>query len=71
MQFRRRGNHMSRPTKDAKVLNIRLDIMVSQRLDDYCQSTGITKTTAIEKILTSYFDDRDEKIKKTGEKKLL
>ena len=62
---------MGRPAKDSKALNLRLDSKVCDRLKEYCQETGITKTTAVERILTAYFDVRDEKIKKTGERKLL
>ena len=62
---------MGRPAKDSKALNLRLDSKVWDRLEEYCQETGITKTTAVERILTAYFDVRDEKIKKTGERKLL
>ncbi|MDY3660325.1 MAG: RepB family protein [Bulleidia sp.] len=62
---------MGRPAKDSKALNLRLDSKVCDRLEEYCQETGITKTTAVERILTAYFDVRDEKIKKTGERKLL
>ena len=62
---------MGRPAKDSKALNLRLDSKVCDRLEEYCQETGITKTTAVERILSAYFDVRDEKIKKTGERKLL
>lgn len=62
---------MGRPAKDSKALNLRLDSKVCDRLEEYCQETGITKTTAVERILTAYFDVRDEKIKQTGERKLL
>ena len=62
---------MGRPAKDSNALNLRLDSKVCDRLEEYCQETGITKTTAVERILTAYFDVRDEKIKKTGERKLL
>lgn len=62
---------MGRPAKDSKALNLRLASEVCDRLEEYCQETGITKTTAVERILTAYFDVRDEKIKKTGERKLL
>ena len=62
---------MGRPAKASKALNLRLASEVCDRLEEYCQETGITKTTAVERILTAYFDVRDEKIKQTGERKLL
>lgn len=62
---------MGRPAKDGKALNLYIEAEIADRLEQYCYDTGITKTAAIERILESYFDDRDEKIKKTGECKLL
>lgn len=62
---------MGRPAKDGKALNLYIEAEIADRLEQYCDDTGITKTAAIERILESYFDDRDEKIKKTGERKLL
>lgn len=62
---------MGRPAKDGKALNLYIEAEIADRLEQYCDDTGITKTAAIERILESYFDDRDEKIKKTGEHKLL
>lgn len=62
---------MGRPAKDGKALNLYIETEIADRLEQYCDDTGITKTAAIERILESYFDDRDEKIKKTGERKLL
>lgn len=62
---------MARPSKDGKALNLYIDSKVANRLQSYCDDTGVKKTTAVERILTAYFDERDEKIKKTGERKLL
>lgn len=62
---------MGRPAKDGKALNLYIAAEISDRLEQYCEETGIKKTTAVERILTAYFDDRDEKIKKTGERKIL
>ena len=62
---------MGRPAKDGKALNLYIEAEIADRLEQYCDDTGITKTAAIERILESYFDDRDEKINKTGERKLL
>ena len=48
---------MAREKKDAKSLNIRISRAVSDPLDRFCEETGMTKTTAVEKILSSYFED--------------
>lgn len=47
---------MPRPKKDAKILNIKLIKTVSDQLERFCEETGMSKTTAIEKILAQYFD---------------
>ena len=44
---------MPREKKDAVVLNIKLARKVSEMLNDYCEDTGQTKTTAIERILAN------------------
>lgn len=48
---------MSRAKKDAKLLNIKLDREVHDQLELFCDESGMTKTTATEKILAKFFDD--------------
>lgn len=43
---------MAKAKKESVALNIRLDKDVSELLNRYCEETGQTKTTAIERILT-------------------
>ena len=62
---------MGRPAKNGKALNLYIEAEIADRLEKYCEDTGIKKTTAVERILTAYFDKRDEKIKETGEHKIL
>ena len=56
---------MARPQKDAVILNIKLARNVSILLTEYCEATGQTKTTAVERILTAaiteYFDQPEGK----------
>lgn len=47
---------MPRSRKDARILNIKLASDVYDRLDIFCEETGMTKTKAVEKILNQYFD---------------
>ena len=47
---------MSRPKKDAKNLNIKLDREIYDRLEQFCDETGMTKTTATGRILTQFFE---------------
>lgn len=47
---------MARPkTKNAKAVNINMDIKVLEQLEEYCKQTGLSKTVAIERILSDYF----------------
>ena len=46
---------MPRPKKDAKILNVRLDAGIHEKLEQFCYETGMSKTTAVEKILEQYF----------------
>ena len=51
---------MARPQKDAVILNIKLARPVNDLLTEYCDATGQSKTTAVERILasaiTEYFE---------------
>lgn len=54
---------MPRAKKDARILNIRLAAPVYDRLEVFCQESGMSKTTAAEKIFAQFFDgyfDRPE-----------
>lgn len=48
---------MPRSKKDARILNIKLATPVHDRLDAFCEESGINKTVAAEKIFTQFFDD--------------
>lgn len=48
---------MPRQKKDAKILNIKLAREISDRLEQFCEETGASKTIATEKILSKYFDE--------------
>lgn len=52
---------MPRQKKDNEPLNIRLDRTLSERLNEHCRETGITKTFVVEKALTMYFEDYKKK----------
>lgn len=43
--------------KDARALNINLATDVSNKLELFCNETGISKTMAVEKILSQYFTE--------------
>ena len=52
---------MPRAKKDAKLLNIKLATPVYNRLDEFCEETGMSKTVATEKIFTHFFDEYFER----------
>lgn len=54
---------MGRPkTRDFKTVNFNIDVKVLEKLERFCKETGLTKTTAIErildKLLTEYFAEK-------------
>ena len=52
---------MARPKcKDSKAVNINMDVSVLARLEQYCEETGLPKTTAIERILKQHFEEMDK-----------
>lgn len=52
---------MPREKKDAKILNIKLAMPVHDRLERFCDESGMSKTVAVEKILDQFFDTYFEK----------
>ena len=47
---------MPRKKKDARVLNIKLATPAYDRLDAFCEASGLSKTEATEQILSQYID---------------
>lgn len=45
---------MSRPTKDSKALNIKLDSSLYDKLEEHCQKVKRTKTAVVELALEEY-----------------
>lgn len=54
---------MPREKKEHETLSIRLEKQIANRLADYCDKSGQTKTLAIERALTMYINDYDKKEK--------
>lgn len=46
---------MPRQKKDAKTLNIKLATPIANELDKFCDESGMTKTMAVERILSQFF----------------
>lgn len=47
--------------KEAKVMNMKLDKSVHDKLERFCVETGLTKTVATEKILDKYLTEYFER----------
>jgi len=52
---------MPREKKDAKILNIKLAMPVYDKLEQFCDESGMSKTVAVEKILDQFFNIYFEK----------
>jgi predicted transcriptional regulator len=48
---------MPRQKKDAHAMTLRLDSHIVEQLEQFCEESGQTKTTAIERILGRYFKE--------------
>lgn len=55
---------MAKPKKNGTYLNVCIDTAVYERLSYYCEESGQPKTVAVERALTFYLNDYDEKQKR-------
>lgn len=51
---------MPKPRKDWKALNIKIQSSVYDELEKYCEKTGLSKTVAVERILSKVFKEYKE-----------
>lgn len=51
---------MSKPKKDWKALNIKIQSNVYNELEKYCEETGLSKTVAVERILFKAFEKYEQ-----------
>lgn len=49
---------MARAKKDGVYLNMKIKSEIYKRLEEYCEKVGQTKTTAVERILWQFFEER-------------
>ena len=47
---------MPRTKKDARILNIKLSSPIYDKLDAFCEESGMSKTVATEKIFDQFFE---------------
>lgn len=51
---------MPKPKKDWKALNIKIQSEVYEELEKYCEDTGLSKTVAVERILSKAFKEHEK-----------
>lgn len=54
---------MARPKKNGTYLNVCIETPIYERLVSLCEDAGQTKTVAVERALTLYLEDYEEKQK--------
>lgn len=60
---------MPRIKKDAKILNIKLDREIHEKLERFCDESGQSKTVAVERFLNKCLDEyfsRPENLRRTN-----
>ena len=50
---------MARQKKNGQYLNVKIDMNVYQRLEEFCEATGYTKTAAVERALTTLMNNHE------------
>ena len=51
---------MGRPRKDNKALSMRIATPVSDKLDEFCELSGQTKTAAVERAIMMYINEYEK-----------
>ena len=52
---------MARPRKNGKYINVCIDAPIYERLEKMCSEAGQSKTVAVERALSLYLADYEEK----------
>ena len=55
---------MGRPKKENTPVTVRMEQNLYERLNNYCQQSGQSRTTAIERAVSMYIDAYDAKMQK-------
>ena len=58
---------MAKPKKNGTYLNVCIETPIYERLEEMCTDAGQSKTVAVERALTLYLDEYDEKQRKLKE----
>jgi predicted transcriptional regulator len=60
---------MARERKDGSVISAKISADILDRMDDFSEKTGITKTAIIENAAREYLDREEEYLAKRSRKK--
>lgn len=52
---------MAQKTKESKPFNMRMEIKTYEKLNEFCEISGQSKTTAVERAINMYIDDYNKK----------
>ena len=58
---------MAKPKKNGTYLNVCIESSIYERLDRFSEDAGQAKTVAVERALTAYLDEYEEKQRKLRE----
>ena len=56
---------MSKQKKESKPCSLRMEATLYERLDAFCQETGISKTAVLEKGAIAFMENFNSKMKET------
>ena len=55
---------MAKKIKESHPFSIRMDKAIFERLNQFCEQAGQSKTVAIERAVSKYIDEYEEQMKK-------
>ena len=53
---------MARQKKDGKLVNFYMDVKLVEELEKYCEETGMSKTTAVERFIKEGLEKKNSKM---------
>lgn len=62
---------MAKPKKNGTYLNVCIETPIYERLEAMCDDAGQSKTVAVERALTLYLDEYDEKQRILKEREII
>ena len=51
---------MGRPRKDNKPISMRISTSIFNKLEEFCEVTGLSKTVAVERAIEKYIEDYEK-----------